>query len=30
MIEIIRKIISGKQYSKCGNEILYTLKDGRF
>lgn len=30
MLEIIKRIISGKQCSKCGNETLYTLKDGRF
>ena len=30
MLEIIRKIIDGKQCPKCSNETLYVLKDNRF
>ena len=30
MLEIIERIIHGKQCPKCGNECLYRLKDKRF
>ena len=30
MLKIIERIIHGKQCPKCGNEILYALKDSRF
>ena len=30
MLEIVERIIHGKQCPKCGNERLYRLKDKRF